>query len=282
MFILYALLCGLVAGFLLGGRPIGLARLQLRWVGLALGGLVVQTLLFSRAVGAVVGPAGPPIYVISTAAVLVFVLANIRVPGLPLVAAGSASNLAAIVANGGFMPTTEAALAAAGLEPVAGYSNSAVLPDPRLWPLTDIFALPPWLPLANVFSLGDLLIGVGLAVAIAAAMRLPDPDEEGGATLFARPRATIRPLVDPLARLAGHGGVLAVTPRSMISTNGALPVPPPQPTVGPSSDIRCSMSIPSRANPSQGGDAKPGIRGTRRETARLPGRRRRTHPGGVR
>jgi hypothetical protein len=31
--------------------------------------------------------------------------------------------------------------------------------------------MPAWLPLANVFSIGDVLIGCGLAVAVAGAMR---------------------------------------------------------------------------------------------------------------
>ena len=33
---------------------------------------------------------------------------------------------------------------------------------PRLWFLGDVFALPARLPLANVFSVGDLLIGLGM------------------------------------------------------------------------------------------------------------------------
>jgi len=41
--------------------------------------------------------------------------------------------------------------------------------------LTDIFALPRWMPLANIFSIGDVLIGIGVAIAIAAAMRRPNP-----------------------------------------------------------------------------------------------------------
>jgi hypothetical protein len=40
-----------------------------------------------------------------------------------------------------------------------------------LEPLTDVFAIPAGVPLANVFSIGDVLIGVGIAVVIAAAMR---------------------------------------------------------------------------------------------------------------
>ena len=43
--------------------------------------------------------------------------------------------------------------------------------DPALRPLTDVYALPAGFPLANVFSVGDVLIGVGIAVTIAAAMR---------------------------------------------------------------------------------------------------------------
>jgi hypothetical protein len=72
------------------------------------------------------------------------------------------------------MPTTEAALAAAGLTPEDGFSNSAVIDDPSLALLTDIFALPPWVPFANVFSIGDVLIGLGVIVVIAIGMRATD------------------------------------------------------------------------------------------------------------
>jgi hypothetical protein len=114
---------------------------------------------------------GAAIYVGSTAAVLVAVLRNVRLPGMALVALGAACNLAAIVANGGVMPTTAAAMAAAGLDPTDGFSNSAIIADPALAPLTDIFALPPWLPAANVFSIGDVLLGIGVAVVIIGGMR---------------------------------------------------------------------------------------------------------------
>jgi hypothetical protein len=284
VFILYALLAGLIAGRLLGGRVERLAGLELRWKGLALVGLLIQLALFSRTVSASIGEAGPWIYVGSTGAVLLFVLANLRLPGFWLIAIGSLANLLAILANGGYMPTSAAALSVAGLEPAAGYSNSVVLSDPALGPLTDVLAMPAWMPLANVFSLGDLLIGVGIALALVWGMRLP-VEHDG----FAPARRVLglpgppagRARVDPLARLAGYEAVLAVTPRSMISTNGVLLAGPPVPTVGTGSDVRCSVSFPSRANPSRGGDAKPGIFG-RPKTARLPGSHRPTTPGGVR
>jgi hypothetical protein len=180
MFILYALVIGLVIGLVVGGRPAGLAQLQFRWPWVMLGGLFVQIALFSEFVTARIGDAGPPIYV---ASVLLAVVANRRITGMPVVALGAACNFAAIVANGGFMPASLAALQAHGKGASTVYSNSVVSPDPALAPLTDIFALPNWLPFANVFSVGDVLIGVGVAIVIAAAMRrLPPQPGTGPAT----------------------------------------------------------------------------------------------------
>jgi hypothetical protein len=171
MFILYAVPIGLVVGLLVGGRPAGLATLTFRYGWVAVAGFLAQAVLFSAPVTERIGDLGAPLYVLSTAVVFVVLLANVRIPGLPLVALGAASNLAAIVANGGYMPASETALVAAGKIPASGYSNSAVLTDPALRPLTDILALPTWLPFANVFSVGDVLIGLGIVAAIAVAMR---------------------------------------------------------------------------------------------------------------
>lgn len=173
MFILYAILIGFLVGLLAGGRPAGLTSLQFRLGWLAVAGFAAQVVLFSAPVTERIGELGAPLYVLSTAIVFVVLLINARIPGLPVVALGAASNLAAIVANGGYMPASEAALIAAGKIPASGYSNSVVLPDPALGPLTDIFALPTWLPFTNVFSIGDVLIGLGIAIAVAVAMRRP-------------------------------------------------------------------------------------------------------------
>jgi hypothetical protein len=171
MFMAYAVPIGLVLGFMVGGRIGGLAALRFRWVWLAIAGFAVQVALFSGPVSERIGDAGPPIYVASTAAVLVAVLRNVAaMPGLALVALGAASNLTAIVANGGYMPASAAALAALGKADPTAYSNSAVVPSPALEPLTDLFALPAWLPFANVFSVGDALIGTGIVLVVAVAM----------------------------------------------------------------------------------------------------------------
>ena len=175
MFILYAIPIGLVAGFAIGGRLDHLAEIRFAWGPVAILGLVAQLVLFSTPVADAVGDAGPILYVASTAAVLIAVLRNVRIPGMVLVALGAASNLLAIAANGGVMPASPDAVAALGLEAADGFSNSVVMSDPALRPLTDLFALPAWLPGANVFSIGDVLIGIGVAVVIALGMRASRP-----------------------------------------------------------------------------------------------------------
>jgi hypothetical protein len=171
MFLLYAILLAVALGLVLGGRPNGLATLEFRWAPLVLVGFVAQVILFSEPVSDRVGAAGPPLYVASTALVLAAVLRNVRLPGLPIVAAGSVSNLTAIVANGGYMPASLAAKQAIGHGAPTTYSNSAIVDSPNLAPLTDVFALPAWLPFTNVFSIGDALIATGVIVAIVVAMR---------------------------------------------------------------------------------------------------------------
>lgn len=116
------------------------------------------------------------VHVASYAALGVFLWLNRHLPGMWLVALGFASNAVAIVANGGLMPASEEALRAAGRWVVleaegATYNNSAVMgPHTRLWFLGDVFALPSWLPLANVFSLGDVLLALGTLVLVPALM----------------------------------------------------------------------------------------------------------------
>ena len=170
MFILYPVLVALVVGLLTGGSALRLGSLRLAWAPLIVLGMVVQLLLFSSPVGNALGVLAPIAYVLSNVAVLVAVAANFAIPGLQLVLAGGVSNLLAIVANGGYMPVSPDTLAAMGRLPKVDYSNSAPRDAVALAPLTDLFAMPAWVPLANVFSVGDLLVGLGAAVAVFAAM----------------------------------------------------------------------------------------------------------------
>jgi hypothetical protein len=175
VFILYAVVAGLVVGLLTRGSPARLGEVHISLAPLIVFGMAVQLLLFSSPIGNALGDAAPAAYVISDLAVLIAVAANVGIPGLVLVFAGGASNLLAIVANGGFMPASPGALAVVGRTPQATYSNSVSSGAANLAPLTDLFAMPPWVPLANVFSVGDVLIGIGVAMAVVATMHGKGP-----------------------------------------------------------------------------------------------------------
>jgi hypothetical protein len=168
---LLAIPVGLVVGTLFGGNLDRLSAMRFRWAPLAIAGLLVQVGLFTPLGDALAGDAGPAIYVLSTAAVLVAVLRNLGLRGMPIVGLGALLNLAAIAANGGAMPADAGALAMAGLDGPGAHTNSVVLASPALQPLTDIYAVPAGVPLANVFSVGDVLIGLGVLTVIALAMR---------------------------------------------------------------------------------------------------------------
>jgi hypothetical protein len=185
--ILWAVPVGLLAGLALGGRLDRLSDLRFRWPWLAIGGLLVQVALFTDAGFTLAGDLAPAIYVVSTLAVLVAVARNLAMPGMAVVALGAVSNLAAILANGGSMPADPGALALAGLSP-RDHTNSVVLASPNLQLLTDVFAVPAWVPFANVFSVGDVLIALGIALAIAATMRARPTAAGSAATPTPTPR----------------------------------------------------------------------------------------------
>ena len=93
-----------------------------------------------------------------------YVVLNRRIPGLWIVALGAASNGIAIAANGGTLPASRTALETAGIHLEPGeFLNSGVLEHPHLGFLGDVFAIPAGFPLANVFSVGDVLIVLGVA-----------------------------------------------------------------------------------------------------------------------
>lgn len=173
MFILYGPLIGMIVGLILGGRLSGLAEARIRWFPAIAVAMIVQLLLFGP-LAPLIEPGHPlavAAFLGSSALGLAAAAANIRQPGLALLTGGAVLNLAAILANGGVMPASTEALAVLGWTGHhADFSNSAHIATPALTGLTDVFALPPWLPFANVFSLGDILIAAGCGIFVAGSM----------------------------------------------------------------------------------------------------------------
>ncbi len=175
MLLLYSIAAGLIIGRILGGRVRNLEHVHFVWWQLALAGLFVQLVLFAGPVEERIGSEGSLIYVLSTLAVLVALLRNLRLPGLAIIAIGAILNLIPVLANGGAMPSApEAWLQLTGVAalPVTHFSNTVLIGPDTLFPfLGDVFVFPRPLPMANVFSIGDAVIAVGAVVFLARAMR---------------------------------------------------------------------------------------------------------------
>ena len=147
--------------------------------------LLVQVLLFSDAIAATPWALqyGRFAYAGSLLIVLSAVAFNRHLPGMWVVFVGACLNFLVIAANGGQMPVDIAAQASLAKMPAAGeglaaarFSNVAPLTaESRLWFLGDILATPAWLPLRNVFSVGDVWIALGAAHLIQAPLAAPPP-----------------------------------------------------------------------------------------------------------
>jgi Family of unknown function (DUF5317) len=154
---------------LTGGRVSRLAELRLRLPGLALAGIAVQFLIVTVAPGGLAG-LHEPLHVLSYALLGAFGWVNRRIAGLPIVLAGGGLNALVILANGGVMPTDPAVANAVANRAAPGeFINSAADGDARLAFLGDVIATPDGLPLQNVYSVGDVIIVLGLLVVVHAA-----------------------------------------------------------------------------------------------------------------
>jgi hypothetical protein len=149
-----------------GGSLTALGRVRLRFAPAIFGALAIQIAVIS------VFPGGSPwlhrvLYVGSYVLAAVFVVANRRLAGMRILALGATLNLIAILANNGVMPASRSALRTAGrLTSSTEFLNSAAVAHPRLLFLGDILAVPHSVPLANVYSIGDVCIAIGVAIAI--------------------------------------------------------------------------------------------------------------------
>jgi hypothetical protein len=172
MVLALAVLVGVALGRLLGGRVSALAVLPIRapW-------------LFYAAIGAqIVGyPSGvlpwsigdslaTGLWLLSYALLIAAVAVNVRLPGAGIVGLGMLSNLAAVVGNGGHMPARASALRAAGVLYRGVHNNSEIATHPNLPWLIDRWPVPAWIPMGNVYSVGDVLVAVGAVVLVCAGM----------------------------------------------------------------------------------------------------------------
>jgi hypothetical protein len=176
MSLLFPVLLAVGVGLVLGGRLGAVAELHLRAPWLFLAALALQLVAFPLAIlpWRTDETLASVLWVASYWLLVVAALLNRRVTGVPIVASGMALNFVAILANRGTMPVTHDAMRDAGRNDGV-QANSTAMSDPNLPWLVDRWAAPDWIPLANVFSVGDVVIAVGAFVLVLAAMgvRLP-------------------------------------------------------------------------------------------------------------
>jgi len=166
------LLIGLIAGFAAGGRLDNLIAIRLRWPLLIFGALALRLgteAALVRDVG-IVDSLRVPLLAGAYGILAVGLWANRARPGMSLALVGIALNATAILVNGGFMPVWEPSLTAAGFGRVDVLSPIHVILPATLdanffrsaGPLGDVIPVPlPWL--RNVLSIGDVILGAGLA-----------------------------------------------------------------------------------------------------------------------
>lgn len=170
---LLIVLAVIVLALMRGGSLRHLASLQLRMPALAIIGFAVQAGVYIFFRGAApLQAVAPVLFVGSLLMIVVWCGINYRLPGMLVVMVGVLMNTAAIAANGGFMPVW------ADASRYAGYLGPEPLPTPeydRRWMTTDdpsvpllalgdVLAMPSWMPLASVWSIGDVFLVVGICV----------------------------------------------------------------------------------------------------------------------
>ena len=158
--IVLAILC-LLSVPLTGGTLRQLADLKLRWLWTAPAALLVQVVITEVIPGANASLLAA-VHVATYGLVVVFLLANWRIPGVPVISVGTLSNMLVIVINGGVMAASRTAQRLAGLSEGGGFHNSNALAHPHLLWLGDIIPVPG--PLPNVLSVGDCVIFTGMLI----------------------------------------------------------------------------------------------------------------------
>jgi DHA3 family macrolide efflux protein-like MFS transporter len=217
--LLGGIILGLALGLLNGGRLEHISWVRLRWAALIFLAVLVRysaEALLTR--GFEPALAIQPVLLVGASAILLVGLwANRKLPGMSIAFVGVAANAIVLAANGGRMPIWATSLSAAGFTPAdVSPAIHTILPPPidssflaHLGPFADVIPIP--LPvIANVASIGDVLIAFGLAFFLFAIVQHAPPTLPSAAE-DADERPTLRPVL-------GLAGAARLSPSAVAGT----------------------------------------------------------------
>ena len=155
----FAIVVGLVFGLVTGGRIANLGLLRFRWPWLILAAVAIRAAVLLTPLNRVAG--AQYLYVLALVAIMVWTILHIkRLPGIWLVTAGAGLNLLVILVNGARMPVTPELAASLARHGTMG-QYIAMGSQTHLNPLADWISL---YPVPEVYSPGDVLVALGLAI----------------------------------------------------------------------------------------------------------------------
>jgi len=256
--LLIAIVVGVLAGLLAGGRISNLLSVRLRYGALILLALGLRSLtqwLLEEGV-TFVADWRIPLFAAIFGMLVVALWLNRSQPGLLLAMVGIAANGLAILVNGGYMPVYMPAVEVAGLT-ASDLSPAFYVALPTDLGLDFLLAAGPFgdiLPIAvpllsNVISVGDVLLAIGIAWFLFSGIARGSADPDAGVVSLWRglPRsarsAPVRSISDrpvvlgsgmgpgrgapPALLPAGTGAVSTTAAGAVRAIPGAVPAPPP-------------------------------------------------------
>jgi hypothetical protein len=166
LFIIYAILIGIIIGYIRGGKLKWITNRAMKYVWLIFFSIAIQLVIFSGLPYIKQSPDYiiAALHLISYTLIIVFILYNIKIPGIAVVGFGSFLNFLVIFLNGGFMPSVSLGLIRNIGKNTIDNNITTMSKHTYLPWLGDIFHLPAWLPLTNNFSIGDIIIALGVCI----------------------------------------------------------------------------------------------------------------------